>query len=179
VLADASGKGTAAALMMSAARGILRSLAENCAAPGEVLDRLNRLLLNDFPVGRFVTMLYAVLDPAAQTLSIANAGHPWPLLANGSAAQVVSGANGLPIGFAQENFAQTRVELAPGARVLFYSDGISEAENVSGEDYGSRLLQVLNSGSELCAERVLDDVRAFAAGRGLQDDATVILVKAE
>ena len=179
VLADASGKGTAAALMMSAARGILRSLAENCAAPGEVLDRLNRLLLNDFPVGRFVTMLYAVLDPAARTLSIANAGHPWPLLANGSAAQVVSGANGLPIGFAQENFAQTRVELAPGARVLFYSDGISEAENVSGEDYGSRLLQVLNSGSELCAERVLDDVRAFAAGRGLQDDATVILVKAE
>jgi len=179
VLADASGKGTAAALMMSAARGILRSLAENCAAPGEVLDRLNRLLLNDFPVGRFVTMLYAVLDPAARTLSIANAGHPWPLLANGSAAQVVSGANGLPIGFAQENFAQTRIELAPGARVLFYSDGISEAENVSGEDYGSRLLQVLNSGSELCAERVLDDVRAFAAGRGLQDDATVILVKAE
>ena len=179
VLADASGKGTAAALMMSAARGILRSLAENCAAPGEVLDRLNRLLLNDFPVGRFVTMLYAVLDPAARTLSIANAGHPWPLLVNGGAAQVVSGANGLPIGFAQENFAQTRVELAPGARVLFYSDGISEAENVSGEDYGSRLLQVLNSGSELCAERVLDDVRAFAAGRGLQDDATVILVKAE
>jgi len=179
VLADASGKGTAAALMMSAARGILRSLAENCAAPGEVLDRLNRLLLNDFPVGRFVTMLYAVLDPAARTLSIANAGHPWPLLVNGGAAQVVSGANGLPIGFAQENFAQTRIELAPGARVLFYSDGISEAENVSGEDYGSRLLQVLNSGSELCAERVLDDVRAFAAGRGLQDDATVILVKAE
>ena len=179
VLADASGKGTAAALMMSAARGILRSLAENCAAPGEVLDRLNRLLLTDFPVGRFVTMLYAVLDPAARTLSIANAGHPWPLLANGSAAQVVSGANGLPIGFAQENFAQTRIELAPGARVLFYSDGISEAENVNGEDYGSRLLQVLNSGSELCAERVLDDVRAFAAGRGLQDDATVILVKAE
>ncbi|HEX6907815.1 MAG TPA: GAF domain-containing SpoIIE family protein phosphatase [Terriglobales bacterium] len=179
VLADASGKGTAAALMMSAARGILRSLAENCATPGEVLDRLNRLLLNDFPVGRFVTMLYAVLDPAARTLSIANAGHPWPLLANGSAAQVVSGANGLPIGFAQENFAQTRIALAPGARVLFYSDGISEAENVSGEDYSSRLLQLLNSGSDVCAERVLDDVRAFAAGRGLQDDATVILMKAE
>ena len=96
VLADASGKGTAAALMMSAARGILRSLAENCAQPGEVLDCLNRLLLNDFPIGRFVTMLYAVLDPAARTLTIANAGHPWPLLANGSAAHVIQnflGAN--------------------------------------------------------------------------------------
>jgi phosphoserine phosphatase RsbU/P len=180
VLADASGKGTPAALMMSAGRGILRSLAENCTQPGEVLDCLNRLLLNDFPVGRFVTMLYAVLDPAARTLTIANAGHPWPLLANGNAAHVISGANGLPIGFTQEKFSQTQVELPPGSRVLFYSDGISEAEDSSGEDYGSRRLpQLLNSHCEICAEEVLDDVRAFAAGHGLQDDATAIVVKAE
>jgi phosphoserine phosphatase RsbU/P len=180
VLADASGKGTAAALMMSAARGILRSLAENCAQPGEVLDCLNRLLLNDFPVGRFVTMLYAVLDPASRTLTLANAGHPWPLLANGSAAHVISGANGLPIGFAQESFSQTSVQLAPGSRVLFYSDGISEAENTTGEEYSrQRLPQLLSSDRSLCAEKVLDDVRDFAAGRGLQDDATAIVVKAE
>jgi sigma-B regulation protein RsbU (phosphoserine phosphatase) len=180
VLADASGKGTAAALMMSAARGILRSLAENCAGPGEVLGCLNRLLLNDFPVGRFVTMLYAVLDPAARTLTIANAGHPWPLLANGSAAHVISGAHGLPIGFAQEEFCQTSIELPLGSRVLFYSDGISEAENNRNEDYGSRRLQeLLDSQREIGAEAIVEDVRAFAAGRGLQDDATVILVKAE
>jgi len=180
VLADASGKGTAAALMMSAARGILRSLAENCTQPGEVLDCLNRLLLNDFPIGRFVTMLYAVLDPGARTLTIANAGHPWPLLANGSAAHVISGANGLPIGFTQEKFSQTQIELPAGTRVLFYSDGISEAEDGSGEDYGSRRLpQLLYSQREICAEEVLDDVRVFAAGRGLQDDATAIVVKAE
>jgi phosphoserine phosphatase RsbU/P len=180
VLADASGKGTAAALMMSAARGILRSLAESCTQPGEVLDCLNRLLLNDFPVGRFVTMLYAVLDPAARTLTIANAGHPWPLLANGSTAHVINGANGLPIGFAQEKFSQTQVDLPPGSRVLFYSDGISEAEDSSGEDYGShRLQQLLHSQHDTCAEEVLDDVRDFVAGRGLQDDATAIVVKAE
>lgn len=180
VLADASGKGTAAALMMSAARGILRSLAEDCAAPGEVLDCLNRLLLNDFPVGRFVTMLYAVLDPAARTLTIANAGHPWPLLANGSAMHVISGPNGLPIGFAQEKFSESRIELAPGSRVLFYSDGISEAENAKGEDYGSRRLQqLLSSRRQICAEEVVEDARAFVADHGLQDDATVILVKAE
>jgi phosphoserine phosphatase RsbU/P len=180
VLADASGKGTAAALMMSAARGILRSLAESCTQPGEVLDCLNRLLLNDFPVGRFVTMLYAVLDPAARTLTIANAGHPWPLLTNGSTAHVINGANGLPIGFAQEKFSQTQVDLPPDSRVLFYSDGISEAEDSSGEDYGGhRLQQLLNSRRDTCAEEVLDDVRNFVAGRGLQDDATAIVVKAE
>jgi sigma-B regulation protein RsbU (phosphoserine phosphatase) len=180
VLADASGKGTAAALMMSAARGILRSLAEDCAAPGEVLDCLNRLLLNDFPVGRFVTMLYVVLDPAARTLTIANAGHPWPLLANGNAAHLITGANGLPIGFSQEKFSQTRIELTPGARVLLYSDGISEAENGYGEDYGSRRLQqLLTSRCDIGAEGVLEDVRAFAASRGLQDDATAIVVRAD
>ncbi|HEY6937328.1 MAG TPA: PP2C family protein-serine/threonine phosphatase, partial [Terriglobales bacterium] len=114
------------------------------------------------------------------TLTIANAGHPWPLLANGNAAHVISGANGLPIGFTQEKFSQTQIELPPGSRVLFYSDGISEAEDGGGEDYGSRRLpQLLNSQRGICAEEVLDDVRVFAAGRGLQDDATAIVVEAE
>ena len=63
VLADVSGKGTAAALLMSATRGMLRSLAQTCSGPGEVLTRLNRLLVEDFPSGRFVTMLFAVLNP--------------------------------------------------------------------------------------------------------------------
>src|SRR5690242_8081978 len=79
VLADVSGKGTAAALLMSATRGMLRSLAEACCTPGEVLTRLNELLVDDFPAGKFVTMVYAVLDPAAQSVVFANAGHLRPL----------------------------------------------------------------------------------------------------
>ena len=69
VLADVSGKGTAAALLMSATRGMLRSLAQTCSGPGEVLTRLNRLLVEDFPSGRFVTMLLAVLNPSTRTLT--------------------------------------------------------------------------------------------------------------
>ena len=79
VLADVSGKGTAAALLMSATRGMLRSLAEACCSPGEVLTRLNKLLVDDFPAGKFVTMVYAVLDPAARSVVFANAGHLRPL----------------------------------------------------------------------------------------------------
>ena len=67
VLADVSGKGTAAALLMSATRGMLRSLAQTCSGPGEVLTRLNRLLVEDFPSGRFVTMLLAVLNPSTRS----------------------------------------------------------------------------------------------------------------
>src|ERR1700682_5422915 len=71
VLADVSGKGTAAALLMSATRGVLRSLAEACCTPSEVLQRLNRLLVEDLPPARFVTMVYAVLDPEKRTLTLA------------------------------------------------------------------------------------------------------------
>src|SRR5215471_18824856 len=80
VLADVSGKGTAAALLMSATRGMFRSLAEACCAPAEVLSRLNELLVNDFPAGKFVTMIYAVLDPKTKVVLFANAGHLKPLL---------------------------------------------------------------------------------------------------
>src|SRR5207302_1423291 len=77
----------AAALLMSATRGMLRSLAEACCTPGEVLTRLNRLLVDDFPSGRFVTMVYAVLDPANRMLTFANAGHLRPLLVTVSEAR--------------------------------------------------------------------------------------------
>ena len=70
VLADVSGKGTAAALLMSATRGMLRSLAQTCSGPGEVLTRLNRLLVEDFPSGRFVTMLFAVLNPSTRDVDV-------------------------------------------------------------------------------------------------------------
>src|SRR5271163_1196977 len=79
VLADVSGKGTAAALLMSATRGMLRSLAEACCTPGEVLTKLNHVLVEDFPAGKFVTMVYAVLDPATRNVVFANAGHLLPL----------------------------------------------------------------------------------------------------
>src|SRR5882672_979030 len=84
VLADVSGKGTAAALLMSATRGMLRSLAEACCSPGEVLTKLNGLLVEDFPAGKLVTLVYAVLDPAARTVVFANAGHLRPLLIDGN-----------------------------------------------------------------------------------------------
>ena len=77
VLADVSGKGMAAALLMSATRGILRSLVAAEERPEAVLTRLNHVLVEDFPCGRFVTAIYAVLDPAARTVTFANAGHPF------------------------------------------------------------------------------------------------------
>jgi sigma-B regulation protein RsbU (phosphoserine phosphatase) len=177
VLADVSGKGTAAALLMSATRGILRSLVEAACTPGEVLAKLNRLLVEDFPAGRFVTMVYAVLDPAQRTLTFANAGHPRPLLITGSSAQFLDVERGIPLGLGLGDFSEVEVKLPTGSRLVFYSDGITEAENQLDEEYGLVRLQEHLFRTDASAESLLDSVRLFADGSGLRDDASVILVQ--
>ena len=178
VLADVSGKGMAAALLMSATRGMLRSLAEAACSPSEVLTKLNELLVNDFPSGRFVTMLYGVLDPAARMLTYASAGHLRPLLIENSHARFLDTERGMPLGIAPGDYSEAQVQLPPGSRLLFYSDGITEATNPEEDEYGAERLEKHFRQSEASAESILEDVRTFANGAGLHDDATVILVKA-
>ncbi len=179
VLADVSGKGTAAALLMSATRGMLRSLAQIGSGPGEVLTRLNNMLLEDFPDGRFVTMVYAELDPQKRTLRLANAGHLAPLLvdpAESSGHRWIQSEQGLPLGIATSKFSETEIRLNPNSRVAFYSDGITEAELESGEEYGPERLLVQMQSAHFSPEALLADVKSFVNGAGLRDDATVILV---
>jgi sigma-B regulation protein RsbU (phosphoserine phosphatase) len=177
VLADVSGKGTAAALLMSATRGMLRSLATACC-PSEVLAKLNPLLVNDFPSGRFVTMLYAILDPTERTLRFASAGHLRPLLIEDLQARFLETERGLPLGIGLGEYSEAEIHLSKGSRLLFYSDGITEATNPEGEEYGAERLEKHFRRSDASAESILEDVRTFANGAGLHDDATVILVKA-
>jgi len=177
VLADVSGKGAAAALLMSATRGILRSLVGAACTPGQVLAKLNRLLVEDFPAGRFVTMVYGVLDPAKRTLTFANAGHLQPLLITGTSAQFLDVERGIPLGLGPGDFSEVEVKLPIGSRLVFYSDGITEAENQTDEEYGPVRLQEHFLQTDASAESLLNDVRSFADGSGLRDDASVILVK--
>ena len=177
VLADVSGKGTAAALLMSATRGMLRSLAEASCTPGEVLTKLNRLLVEDFPAGRFVTMVYAVLDPARRTLTLANAGHLRPLLIRGEGSYFLDSEKGMPLGLGFGGFSELEVPFPKGSRLVLYSDGITEAVNSDEDEYGVQRLQDHAQRPEACPESLLDDVRLFANGVGLRDDASVIFVK--
>jgi sigma-B regulation protein RsbU (phosphoserine phosphatase) len=178
VLADVSGKGTAAALLMSATRGMLRSLAQTCTGPGEVLTRLNRLLVEDFPSGKFVTMLLAVLDPSARVLTFASAGHLRPLLVDEQGARFLDSERGMPLGLGLGEFSERQVNLSEGSRLVFYSDGITEATGITDEEYGAERMRDHVLQPDSSAESILADVRAFANGEGLHDDATVIFVKA-
>jgi sigma-B regulation protein RsbU (phosphoserine phosphatase) len=176
VLADVSGKGTAAGLLMSATRGMLRSLAGAACTPAEVLGKLNRLMVEDFPSGRFVTLVYAVLDPHKRTLIVANGGHLPPLLVSECGKKLIETDAGLPLGLALGTFSETTVTLPPGAKLVFYSDGITEAENSAGDAYGVNRLREHFCQPSASADTILDEVKAFVAPARMQDDATVIVV---
>jgi len=176
VLADVSGKGTAAALLMSATRGVLRSLAEACCTPGEVLTRLNQLLVDDFPAGKFVTMVYAVLDPATRTVVFANAGHLLPLFIDSQGEHFLDTERGLPLGLGCGDYSETQVSLSAGSKLIFYSDGITEAVNADEEEYGVCRLAEHAVKPGTSAVSIVDDVRLFANGSGVRDDASVVFV---
>ncbi len=176
VLADVSGKGTAAALLMSATRGMLRSLAQTGSGPAEVLSRLNNMMVDDFPCGRFVTMVYAELDPASRILRIANAGHLSPLLVEPSGHRWIDHEHGLPLGITASKFSESVVSLGKNFRVAFYSDGITEAEVEAGEEYGPERLLAQMRRPDITPDNLLADVKKFANGADLRDDASAIIV---
>jgi sigma-B regulation protein RsbU (phosphoserine phosphatase) len=176
VLADVSGKGTAAALLMSATRGVFRSLAEACCTPGEVLTRLNQLLVDDFPAGKFVTLVYAVLDPATRSITFANAGHLLPLLIDDAGERFLDTERGLPLGLGCGDYSESKVTLAPGSKLIFYSDGITEAVDGNEEEYGLCRLAEHARQPEASAVSIVEDVRRYANGSGVRDDASVVFV---
>ena len=121
-------------------------------------------------------MIYGVLDPARRSFTFANAGHPWPLLIDSDSARSIPTQAGLPLGLSAGKYSEETVTLAPGSRLLFYSDGITEASN-GAEEYGTERLIAHLSQPDTCAETLLEDVRAYCHG-SFADDATVILVRA-
>jgi len=178
VLADVSGKGTAAALLMSATRGMFRSLAEACCSPAEVLTKLNQLLVDDFPAGKFVTMVYGVLDPAGRSVVFANAGHLPPLFIDEQGEHLLEVERGLPLGLTSGDYSETQITLTPGSRLVFYSDGITEAVNSEDEEYGLGRLAEHAVKPGASAVSIVDEVRSFANGAGVPDDASVLFVGA-
>ncbi|HUO16897.1 MAG TPA: GAF domain-containing SpoIIE family protein phosphatase [Verrucomicrobiae bacterium] len=176
VLADVSGKGTAAALLMSATRGMFRSLAEACCSPSEVLTRLNELLMNDFPAGKFVTMVYAVLDPASRKVIFANAGHLQPLFLDQDGEHFLDTERGLPLGLSSGDYSETEITLSKGSRLIFYSDGITEAVNADEEEYGPCRLAEHALKPDASAVTIIDEVQLFANDNGVRDDASVVFV---
>ena len=176
VLADVSGKGMPAALLMSATRAILRAVAKLDSSPSETLVRLNQTLLEDFPSGKFVTMIYAVLDVRSREITVASAGHPRPLLINGHSSFLDVDA-GFPLGLGASAYPEHKVKMKPGTQLLFYTDGITEAVNALEEEYGPARLREHFLQPDACVEGLIEEVQRFGYGSSFADDATAVLIR--
>jgi len=121
---------------------------------------------------------YLVLDTKRASAIIASAGHPQPLyLSRESGVIELRTEKGLPLGLMDSEYSEVEVRLEPGDRVLMYTDGILEATNSKGEEFGiSRLEQVLQNPS-VSAQSILADVQQFAHGAALADDATAVVLR--
>jgi phosphoserine phosphatase RsbU/P len=184
-IADVSGKGIPAGLLMAGFRMSLLAEIRNDFAIRAVMRKVNTLLHESIERDKFVTAFYGVLDYKNRVLIFSNAGHNPPLLAraDGSIEQLVEG--GVALGVLPDAVYEERpVALLAGDVLLLYTDGVTEAEAPSGEQFGQfRLEQLLAGLRERSAteilEAVVDDVLAWVAERGQNDDLTLMVVKAK
>jgi sigma-B regulation protein RsbU (phosphoserine phosphatase) len=176
VLADVSGKGMGAALLMSSTRSILRLYAANGLSPSEVLTSVNSLLVNDFPSAKFVTMVYAVIDPVKRTVSFANAGHLQPILVDENGAQLLETDAGMPLGIMDNRYSEREIEMPAGSRLFLYTDGVTEANNSALDEYGSERTLAHVAGASSSVQTLLNDVDKFTAGFPATDDVTVVML---
>ena len=178
VIGDVSGKGMGAALLMASTRSILRVFAERELPPGEVLSRVNRVLVKDFPRAKFVTMIYAVLDPARRNIAFANAGHLPPLFIDSTGSRFLEIDSGLPLGIQEIVFNEYQLEMPEGSRLLLYSDGVSEAMHSALEEYGTERIQAHMSRPDASVESLFEDVQVFTGGYPATDDRTLLIIRA-
>ena len=180
-IADIAGKGLPAALLMSNLQAAVRAFAQDAVSPASINNSINRLLCRNMASGRFATFCYARIEPAAGRIVYSNAGHNPPLLIRSSGDVEKLGDGGMVLGIFPDNqYEQAEVPLTPGDRLLFYTDGITEAGNPEGDEYGEdRLaeaaLAVRSGSAEAIKDAVLAHVNAFTSGK-FEDDATLIVV---
>jgi len=179
---DVSGKGAPAALYGAMAMGILRSLAPQKLSPPHLLKRLSLILLERKIEGHFITLTYAIWEPRAKTLRLANAGMPLPLLVRKGQTRMIR-VEGIPLGLLEHaEYQDQLVKLESGDLVAMFSDGIVEAANTKHEEFGPRRLEnVLRRNShrppgEIIAS-LFDEVREFEEGRPPRDDQTIVLIR--
>jgi serine phosphatase RsbU (regulator of sigma subunit) len=183
VVADVADKGTAAALFMTTSRSLLRTYAEEYEMwPEIVLSETNRRLLADTRSGLFVTVFYAILDPATGVMTYANAGHNPPLMMMNNGNTQLLNRTGTPIGiFEEAAWEQAQVQFNSGDSLVIYTDGVIDAQNQNEEHYGeTRLLDCVQSkGGKSAAsylQGILDDVHSFAGGSPQFDDITLMVL---
>jgi sigma-B regulation protein RsbU (phosphoserine phosphatase) len=182
-LGDVSGKGTAAALLMSSLHASIHAQVTAKTSLYEMVKSVNLYLAENTPSNRFITLFIAELDPQTGILNYINAGHNPPLVgrADGSVEQLASG--GFPLGIMPlADYEVGQLQLNSGEALVIYSDGVSEALNRNDEEFGmERLTEVIRKNFTASASGIRDKVESalssFTQSTPANDDITLVIVK--
>lgn len=188
VIGDVTGKGVSGALVMAAARSVFRILSEETSDVGRIMIRANRRAKQDIKEGMFVAILYAIFQAEDRTVRLCSAGQTQPVLFSSrqrEARFVDTRGDNFPLGILPDvNYEESLVELSPGDKIVFYTDGIVEAVNETGEMFGfDRFLEVIrNAGTGNAAalmKSIREEVDSFAGKAPQHDDITLIVMGVE
>jgi sigma-B regulation protein RsbU (phosphoserine phosphatase) len=182
-IGDVSGKGAPAALYAALASGILRTRAGRKYAPAEMLRLVNLSLRQRTIEGRFMSLCYAVYDARTRLLRFANSGAPPPILCKKGKADVLSIA-GFPLGmFDKADYQEMEVSLDPGDSLVFYTDGLPEARDLRGEEFGTeRLKAAIEKSADYSVKKLVENlfgqIETFTLDNRKYDDQTAVVLKA-
>lgn len=190
-IADVSGKGIPASLLMAICQSNLRHLAKSLDSPAAILAELNDVMLGEMRPEMFVTIIYAILDVSRNELVFARGGHELPILLHAgkgeeARTEFVEG-EGMALGMVpgeifREAVQDQRVGFAKGDALILYTDGVTEVANANGVEFGNgRLCEVLRTlrsrKAEEMAQGVMDRISLFSGSNALSDDLTVVIAK--
>jgi sigma-B regulation protein RsbU (phosphoserine phosphatase) len=184
-IADVSGKGVPAALIMATFRAALRAQRVKDMPLDAIAGRLNRILLDSMDTSRFVTAFYGLLDPRTGAMGFANCGHNPPLLLRAAGERNLLTSGGPALGMWHEAaFEPGAASVLPGDILVLYTDGVIEVMNAAGEMFGvDRLEQAIRSRPQRTSrdlvEAVIQATRAFAGRAGFEDDFTLVVIRRE
>ncbi len=191
-VADVSGKGVQASLLMAICHTHLRHLAAASIGPSDLLRKLNAAMQHELGGGRSVTAVCALVNPNSDTLTLARAGHELPVLVTKKddalpAEFVRLSSDGMAVGFAPPSIfdialTQITVPFEPGSTLVFFTDGLVEARSPDGAEFGTeRIAEVVGKHADCTADEVnralLDAMEGFCAGASLGDDLTLLTLR--
>ncbi len=181
-VADISGKGIPAALLMASLQASVRGQSQGAGDVACIMTNVNRLVYEASPANRYATFFYAQFDPRTRRLTWSNGGHNPPILLRGG--EVIRLETGGPVVglFPRSSYEQDAIVLQAGDLLIFYTDGMSEAENTAEEEWGE---DALISAARGCARQtpiemiasIMNAADAFASGAPQHDDMTLVVAR--
>lgn len=183
VIADISGKGVAAALLMAVLQASIRALVHTVDGPADLMTRLNRALVENTPDNRFATVFYAELDPQSHRLEYASGGHnPCLLWTPKSGIQTLDSSGPIVGLVSRASYTSRVVEVPVGATLMLYTDGVTELLTEQGDEFGVEpLLDILagsgGAGAHEVIDRVHDRMHSYIGSDRFDDDSTLVVIR--